>query len=490
MASENKNENVLLEGQTAYFKKNGSMRNLGVVTANTPDSSSVYENGYIAEGSVIKGTTLELSTDYTDTEREMRTFLGEFFDENVEGYKVQANAEKITTELAPYCTKFKEYAKRTNSLTKLPYLTTLDNNIAMNITMSLPINYTMILDITSNAKLNESYNIFSSEDNTVRLYKSEDNLLYYNDTQIDMGDKGFNCRNKIVINQIDGKISIYVNGKLKVNNINGSTEDKSVNIFKKFIGTIYSVKLIDEDTEKLVTVLKPYINRGVGEGLLEIITSTMYIVTEGEVYLYKPCTSIYMQSNSFIDTLVSPNANTGIEIDFKTSSNSNQIRIFGVGSDISVSNSVTFELYRNGSGRWAYARNDNKGNWVDTNVDANNSRTVCSINKQNDGKIIMSGGATVNATLSGTVTNSNNANQTIWLNTTNDLVAYTRPESKTYISGSSYTNIYSLKVWDGDELIRNMVPGTDIISNRACLFDKVNKKSYYASKGGISISDS
>ena len=151
---------------------------------------------------------------------------------------------------------------------------------------------------------------------------------------------------------------------------------------------------------------------------------------------------------------------------------------------------MTLALYRNGSGQWAYARNNNVGNWVSTGVSANTNRTTCSINKQNNGKIIMSGGATVNANLSGTVTNSNTGNKTLWLNATNDIGAYTRPESKTYIGGSYALNVYSIKVWDDQELIRDYVPAIDIVTNKPCLYDKVNNEYYFTSKGTMYVYDS
>lgn len=491
MASENKNENVLLTGQTAYFKKSGSMTNFGVIELNTQDSSSNYGPGFIDEGSKIHAVKLETSNDYKNTEIAMQNFLGEFYDDELAGYKVKENAIKINEALTPYYIKLQEYANKIGMYKELPYLTTVEKEDLMSFdgVVTLPKNFSIQLDIEPDIGNNSIYNIFRSENNEIRFWKDDHNRLCFNDTILNI-DKELEREDTIVINQVNTEISIYINGDLINKGIVGVDSSIDVNIFENFAGIIYSMKVYNRDTEEEVVNIKPFFKKDVGGGLLDVISNVFYEMTQGVAKLFIPKVRAYLYSNSFIDLKVLPNPNTGIEIDFRTASTTNQLRIFDVSSGFSVSGTMSLSLYRNGSGQWAYARNNNVGNWVSTGVSANTTRTTCSINKQNNGKIIMSGGATVNANLSGTVTNSNTGNKTIWLNATNDIGAYTRPESKTYIGGSYALNVYSIKVWDDQELIRDYVPAIDIVTNKPCLYDKVNNEYYFISKGTMYVYDS
>lgn len=492
MASENKNENVMLTGQTAYFKKNGSMTNYGTIVKDTQDSYSDYGPGYIAPNSVIKGASLEKSNDYKNTETAMKVFLGDFYDDEAEGYKVKANAEKINDALTPYYSKFQQYVNRMGTYKELPFLTTTDGAMRFDGTIQLPKNFVMELDIEPDYVHEAEYTIFGDENDTFRFWKDENDKLCFNDTVLNI-DGELQREDTIVIEQFDGSVNVYINGDLINRNLEGIVSNISVSIFEDFVGVIYGVKVYDITTEEETIDLKPFIKKDVGGGLLEVISNTFYEMTQGTPKLYTSKVRAYMYYNTSIDTGVLVNANTGIEIDFSSSSTTNQLRIFGVGSDYSVSGTVSLCLYRNGSGQWAYVRNNNVGNWISTGVSANTSRTICSINKQNNGKIIMSGGATVNANLSGTVTNANTGRKTLWINGTNDLGAFRPCDDKTtamYVMGSYYLNVYNVKIWDGQELIRDMVPAIDLATGKNCLYDKVNDKSYFPGKGTMYVYDS
>lgn len=100
MPSESTTSNVMLTGQSAYIKKEGSMTNHGVITITDTSSSHTYSNGFIEDGSKINGTTLENTTDYITCETNMKTFLGTHYIEPEEGeYGVQINATNIITRL-------------------------------------------------------------------------------------------------------------------------------------------------------------------------------------------------------------------------------------------------------------------------------------------------------------------------------------------------------------------------------------------------------
>ena len=492
MASENKNENVLLTGQTGYFKKNGSMVNFGVLDEDTQDTYSDYGPGFIDEGSVIKGATLLKSNDYKNTESAMKTFLGDFFDDETEGYKVKNNGNKIKDTLAPYYAKFQQYVNRMGQYKELPYLTTDDGNMTFGETIILPKNFSFQIDIEPDYTEESEYNIFHSENNEIRFWKDENNKLCLNDTILNI-DNELNREDVIVIDQYEGYVNVYINGNLVNRNIETNiVSNISVSIFENFKGIIYGIKIFNLDTEKEVYDIKPFIKKSIGGGLLDVISNTFYELTQGTAKLYTPKARAYMYYNTSIDTGVLVNKDTGIEIDFYSGSTTNQLRIFGVGSDYTVSNTVSFMLYRNGSGQWAYARNNNVGNWVSSGVSANTSRTICSINKQNDGKFKMSGGATVDMDLSGTVTNSNDGRKTLWINGCNDLGAFRPCDDRTtamYVMGSYYLTLYSVKIWDGQELIRDYIPAIDLATGRNCLYDKVNNVSYFPGKGTMDVYD-
>lgn len=103
MASESVNSNVLLTGQTAYVKKQGSMVNLGTIVIPNTETSvpHTYENGFIDEGSKIEGTILEDTTDYKTCEQNMRMYLAQDFDDKTEGYTVKNNAVAMANTLLP-----------------------------------------------------------------------------------------------------------------------------------------------------------------------------------------------------------------------------------------------------------------------------------------------------------------------------------------------------------------------------------------------------
>ena len=63
MANENKTENVMLTGQTAYFRKSGAMVNIGTLDLPNALVSRSYAEGYIGPNSIIHGTDLAETTE-------------------------------------------------------------------------------------------------------------------------------------------------------------------------------------------------------------------------------------------------------------------------------------------------------------------------------------------------------------------------------------------------------------------------------------------
>ena len=125
MASENKNENVMLTGQTAYFKKNGSMTNYGKLTIDNQEVSVAYGPGFVDEGSTLQPAVLETSADYENTLEDMQLYLGDDFIEETEDYLVKTNAENIATELQPREATIRTYIDNMYKYTDLSFVTIL-----------------------------------------------------------------------------------------------------------------------------------------------------------------------------------------------------------------------------------------------------------------------------------------------------------------------------------------------------------------------------
>lgn len=102
MASESATSNVLLTGQSAYVKKNGSMVNHG--TIERPNALSAYSlttEGYIGPNSVLHGTDLADTTEYEQCEAIMKSYLGENWEEDPQERTIITNSNKIKNMLLP-----------------------------------------------------------------------------------------------------------------------------------------------------------------------------------------------------------------------------------------------------------------------------------------------------------------------------------------------------------------------------------------------------
>ena len=102
MASESTTSNVLLTGQSAYVKKNGSMVNHG--TIERPNALSVYSlttEGYIGPNSVLHGTDLAETNEYLQCENAMKSYLGDNWEEDEQERTIITNSNKIKTMLLP-----------------------------------------------------------------------------------------------------------------------------------------------------------------------------------------------------------------------------------------------------------------------------------------------------------------------------------------------------------------------------------------------------
>lgn len=102
MASESTTSNVLLTGQSAYVKKNGSMVNHGTIERqNALTAYSINTEGYIGPNSVLHGTDLAETTEYEQCEAVMKSYLGENWEEDPQERTIITNSNKIKTMLLP-----------------------------------------------------------------------------------------------------------------------------------------------------------------------------------------------------------------------------------------------------------------------------------------------------------------------------------------------------------------------------------------------------
>lgn len=110
MASYSNNENIMVSGQTAYFKKNGTMTNHGTLNLPNANIARTYNEGYIAENSILHGTDLADTTDYIETETSMHLLLDEDWEEKPNERTIITNANNISTALSLYATDIKNIA--------------------------------------------------------------------------------------------------------------------------------------------------------------------------------------------------------------------------------------------------------------------------------------------------------------------------------------------------------------------------------------------
>ena len=129
MANENKLENVMLTGQSAYFKKSGSMTNHGSIELENALSSHSYDEGYIGPSSVLHGTDLAETKEYIQCESVMKSYLGDNWEENNNERTIITNSNKIKSMLEPWETNMQKLKDNiTFDGTELEYIYTTESD--------------------------------------------------------------------------------------------------------------------------------------------------------------------------------------------------------------------------------------------------------------------------------------------------------------------------------------------------------------------------
>lgn len=494
MASENKNEEVLLTGQNAYFKKNGSMTNYGELTLNNQEITNTYGPGFIDENSTIGAASLEQSSDYVDTLQNMRLYLGEDFISESEDYLVKANAENIINTVSPREVTLQKLVDNIDKYTTMPYLECKNAAERVDILVSAHLKNNFIIEIKSNVlpANNEDYMLIDNGD-TLQLFHSSDGKYFLNGVEIENLDH--TDYQELIISQENGKLYVEIDGKPLSVEINGFEGETDVVINTHFANKLYGMNIYGE--KGLTNEIVPRYNTIEHKCGLHDLQSDIWYPETTEIKFYTEYVKCNIYSGA-LDLGYHPNPNTGMEIkysQYSSQSTSNGIfrGIIGCFSQYSVANVMTFGLLIGDGSRIYATRRNNIDGWVDSGaavtVGGASNYDIITLNKNNDGLFKSTGAHTFSKSLSSyTPTISNTGGATLWLCGANDMGRYVpldRVDSTSCIPARNDIYIWYVKIYEGDKLVREYVPAADLNGNKGML-DKVNMKFYKATKCSFS----
>lgn len=493
-ATFNANENVMLTGQTAYFKKNGSMTNLGVITSNNQEITNNYGPGFIDEGSTIGIAELETSLDYINTLSDMELYLGDDFIDESEDYLVKANAENISTELSTRCTSIQNITSHIDKYSVLPFLKTKINTETLDMLIPISLTEDFVLEIKSDLNVvpNTSYMLID-DGGTFQLSQNSNGEFFLNG--VSLGDISHNSGTTMVIVQENGHLYIEKDlQRLEVDvDIPGFSGNTNIVLNTQFAKILEYIKVYGTNgvTDELVPRYNTELRKA---GLHDLqnnlwYTTTLHdITTHGDLYSY--CEIWY----GGMDLGYVPGPNTGIEIKYtqyysQSTGTSTYRGIIGCMSGYSVPGTVSLGVILGYGSKIYAARNDNVVSWTDSNVANTVAGTsnwdVITVNKNNDGRFKCTGAHNFNIALSGTVTQQAPKGNTLWLNGFNDMGRYIPYD---YINryeirgGTNDIYIGYVKIYEGDRLVRYYVPGyalsLAVNSNDRGMFDLVEQQFY------------
>ena len=170
-------------------------------------------------------------------------------------------------------------------------------------------------------------------------------------------------------------------------------------------------------------------------------------------------TPAYIQGSgaAYIDTGYKPSPLTRTVVDYQILADKNQNPVFGL-----QYGNLFYNVYRNSSIQWAYAFQNDSGNWVSTGVATDLKRHVFDFNFRTASGargFTIDGGSVVNTTLSGSPTKT--ANYSLFLGATRSGAS-----SYNYICSHK---IYSCQMYEDGEIVRDFIPA--VSEGVAGLFD-------------------
>ena len=497
MASENKNENVMLAGQTAYFKKNGSMTNYGVVTSNNQEVTDTYGPGFIDEGSTVGIAKLETAQDYIDTLKDMRLYLGDDFINESKDYLVKTNAENISNELSTRNTTLQNIVSHIDKYSVIPFIKAKNSGDRLDMLIPLHLEENFVLEIKSNLNPvnGESYMLIDNGD-TFQLSQNSEGVFFLNGVNI--GDLSHTEGTTMTISQENGHLYIDKDTTRIISEVPGFSGETNIILNTQFASRIDSIKVYGDNG--ITDELLPRYDTELRKAGLHDLQNNLWYTSSNPIALHG---NLYSRANVWyggLDLGYVPGPETGIEVKYtqyssQSTSNSSYRGIIGCFSEYSLTGTVSFGILL-GSGSRIYAtRNNNIVSWTDSGVantiSGSSNWDILTVNKNNDGKFKCSGAHNFNVTLSGNVTQTGPKNNTLWLNGFNDLGRYIpldyMPSNEFVRGGQNDIYIGYVKIYEGNKLVRYYIPGYDLNANKG-MYDIVEQKMYRSVKCSISPS--
>lgn len=169
----------------------------------------------------------------------------------------------------------------------------------------------------------------------------------------------------------------------------------------------------------------------------------------------------------YIDTGYYPNPNTRIESVFQyTQTTPVQMRVFG--NSYQETDGLSASMYINGSGKFAWACQNGRGNWKATTLTADTNKHKFIMDMKNDKIYIDDYVENITTTHTNTAINS--------------LLLPTYRNTDGSVGLTAYGKIYSFKIYDNDILVRDFIPCYRNSDNEVGLYDLVNNV-FYTNQG-------
>ena len=278
---------------------------------------------------------------------------------------------------------------------------------------------------------------------------------------------------------INNKLNRLVNTKNKLKNVinystpNIITEETSFKEYPKKIKKEFE-KIVNNGTDELYNNLPKTTKEGT-KITLNGETAQMGIVPKGNMDNFIRLPSEYTQVDyieghraEYIDTGFKVTPKTKIEATFAF----NQVtpvqqRIFGNG--YSETDGLIFTTYINGAGNFAWACQNNVGNWQNTGIKADTNKHTFIVDSLN--KIV-----TIDDRYSTTITTTRTNNSI------NTMLLFSYRGDGTTPDNFPYLKMYSTKIYNNNTLVRNFIPCFRNSDNKVGMYDIINNV-FYTNQG-------
>lgn len=486
MASENKNENVMLTGQSAYFKKSGSMTNHGTIELENALSSHSYSEGYIGPNSVLHGTDLAETTEYTQCETIMKNYLGDNWEENENERTIITNSNKIKSMLEPGETNMQKLKDNiTFDGTELEYIRStgtqyIDTGVLGNNNIKYVIELSNITSSTSEETAIFGSGYYSS--NTALLTKDTNNVLtwYYNNSKVTVTDS---ISSKNIIELYRGSIKVNDTVIASSTAINTNANFKNITLFNVANSHyasyyLYSFKMYDNDV--LIRDFIPCKDVNNVVCLYDKITKTYFYNKGSEMFTAGPQLDTkhteleYIETDGTqrIDLGLRAVSNSGFYIDFmpledfSTTESSGKKCIIAAGGNGVRSMFITTQPYINVCSKPNYAKGSIQIGRNATPLDAKLVQYQRTQIELKNNILTLGNGDKI------TTEQGNPPSYAYW-RLFNFYSAFGSVDAKAKV------RFYGCKIYEGDTVVRDVIPVKDKFGI-GCIYDKITDKLLYA----------